>query len=329
MARTSFDIENISANGQPSSQATLGRQAAAFTLACKKLAKSEHRVSLSEQALQISEVDRWTKHSEEWNRVKQFLRERAFRRQLDYLERLVVQRLMELTKLNISGTAYKMRAHIAQALKNRSATIRKAVDRFNILADAVKKPRIQYAKVVQYSFLGEFDLLRDSRHDVGSKVWSKPLCREAMEAYFKLKCARDEIKRLNVEVRRLVTHLADEREIYKTAYELLVLSSPLLASELLRRWRYRSAINELHFERLQKLVDLPGCTATMTFGKRLNRVSFAGSEGGSTGLDPEPQSFNFGNEYEDENEGDEEDFGLHYEEDVAIAYSDFLSRDDL
>lgn len=173
-ARSLFDIENIASNGQSSSQAIMGRRAAAYTLASGKLAKSEQRVLLSEQALGILEVDRWTEKSERWSTTKRFLRERAYRRQLDYLERLVVQRLMELTKVNISGTAYKMRAHISQALKTRSATIRKAVDRYNILADAVKKPRVQYAKVVQYSFLGEFDLLRDTRHDVPSKTWSKP-----------------------------------------------------------------------------------------------------------------------------------------------------------
>lgn len=327
-ARSLFDIENISSNGQSSSQAIMGRRAAAYTLASGKLAKSEQRVLLSEQALGILEVDRWTEKSVRWSTTKRFLRERAYRRQLDYLERLVVQRLMELTKVNISGTAYKMRAHISQALKTRSATIRKAVDRYNILADAVKKPRVQYAKVVQYSFLGEFDLLRDTRHDVPSKTWSKPLCREAMEAYFKLRCARDEIKRLDIEARRLATHLVDEREIFKIAYEALRISSPMLAAELLRRWRYRSAMNEAHFERLQKLTELPGCTAIIKPGKRINRVSARDYDLVCADLPVAPQAIMRGSGMEG-NEDDGEEFGLQYEEDDAIAYSDFIARDDL
>lgn len=48
--------------------------------------------------------ERWESDSEEYQSIKSKVVERQYRRALDELERLVVQRLFELTKLNLSGT---------------------------------------------------------------------------------------------------------------------------------------------------------------------------------------------------------------------------------
>ena len=46
---------------------------------------------------------RWSEASEEYRTTKHKLAKRKYRRALDELERLIVQRLFELSKLNVSG----------------------------------------------------------------------------------------------------------------------------------------------------------------------------------------------------------------------------------
>jgi hypothetical protein len=53
---------------------------------------------------QLEVCDWWDPSSEEYKAVQQGLAQRRYRLALDELERLVVQRLFELAKLNISGT---------------------------------------------------------------------------------------------------------------------------------------------------------------------------------------------------------------------------------
>ncbi|KDQ59627.1 hypothetical protein JAAARDRAFT_126899 [Jaapia argillacea MUCL 33604] len=53
---------------------------------------------------QLSIEGQWAVDSVEYKEVKEKLREREYQKALDELERLVVQRLFELSKLNVSGT---------------------------------------------------------------------------------------------------------------------------------------------------------------------------------------------------------------------------------
>ena len=48
-------------------------------------------------------MERWTSSSKEYNDALVLVNERRYRQALDKLERLVVQRLLELTKLSMSG----------------------------------------------------------------------------------------------------------------------------------------------------------------------------------------------------------------------------------
>ncbi|KAF8177110.1 hypothetical protein K438DRAFT_1480136, partial [Mycena galopus ATCC 62051] len=61
-------------------------------------------------------------------------------RAINTLEGLVVKRILELTKVNQSGLAYKLRGHIAKALKARSKAIRNALNRYNMVAKALDPP---------------------------------------------------------------------------------------------------------------------------------------------------------------------------------------------
>ena len=60
-------------------------------------------------------------------------------------------------------------------------------------------PTLDWDQVVEYTFLADFDLLRDTRQDIRSRPWATPAARLAMDSYFKVLHAAEEIERLNVE----------------------------------------------------------------------------------------------------------------------------------
>ncbi|KIK13832.1 hypothetical protein PISMIDRAFT_118129, partial [Pisolithus microcarpus 441] len=154
---------------------------------------------------------------------------------------------------------YKLHQQIGKALQRRSETIRNTIIRYNMQAAALNPPRppISWKDIAEYSFLGEFDLLRHSRADVRDNDWAKPVFRQATVKFFKLQRAREELKRVSMEVRCLQTSIHDEEaHIAKITDELLVSNHPL-ASELKRQHRSWHAINELHLHCLDQITRHP------------------------------------------------------------------------
>ena len=76
---------------------------------------------------------------------------------------------------------YKLRRQIGKALQRRSEAIRKALDRYNTQAARLDPPRpaLSWKEIIDYTFIGEFDLLRHSRDDIRSTPWTQPARREA------------------------------------------------------------------------------------------------------------------------------------------------------
>ncbi|KIJ27126.1 hypothetical protein M422DRAFT_215978 [Sphaerobolus stellatus SS14] len=187
--------------------ANLSRQR---TLALNKYDKHLEHITDLENQLEITA--RWGAQHPKRLAVVEWMTKREYHAALDNLERLVVQRLFELTKLNMSSTGYGLRTHISESLRRRSDAIRTAIVRYNKQAALVTPPResIEWLTVVQYSFLAEFDLLCFSHNDIQQKPWANPAIREATMDHFKIKCARNELKRLNVEVARLAASICDE-----------------------------------------------------------------------------------------------------------------------
>ncbi|KAG1896068.1 uncharacterized protein F5891DRAFT_897396, partial [Suillus fuscotomentosus] len=149
---------------------------------------------------------------------------------------------------------------ISKALQRHSDTIRNAINRYNIQAASLIPLRqtITWKDIAEYSFLGEFDLLRDSRTDIQDKDWARPAHREATTKYFKLCRAREEIIRLNIEIRRLRTAIHDETIDMSAVIDELLVANPLLAAELKRQWRSWAAINAVHTYRLDQIERLFG-----------------------------------------------------------------------
>ncbi|KAH7904896.1 hypothetical protein BJ138DRAFT_1138426 [Hygrophoropsis aurantiaca] len=211
---------------------------------------------------------RWTPEDPEWQSAGKLVANRKYQRALDTLEALIVSRLFELSKMNRAGTGYKLRKHIGKALQVRSAAIRTALDRYNTAAQALMPPRPQLKldEVVEFTFLADFDLLRESRQDVSTRPWATPAARLAMDSYFKMCRAREEIERLNIEVQRVSTYLQDEDRYLRTCEDQLRESHPALAHQVSMRRKIRSRFTTHHLQRLKDIAALPGFSGTIAPG---------------------------------------------------------------
>jgi hypothetical protein len=155
-------------------------------------------------------------------------------------------------------------------MQTRSEAIRNALTRYNTEAAKLSPPRpkLSWKAIVEYSFLAEFDLLRECRVDIRTQVWTDPPCREATIKYLHLQRAKEEIERLNVEIRRLHTSICDERIFMEETIDRLARSDHPLTPELHKRWLSRSLVNTIHMSRLNRIFELPYFTGIRSAGVR-------------------------------------------------------------
>ncbi|KAF8144404.1 hypothetical protein K438DRAFT_1992863 [Mycena galopus ATCC 62051] len=207
---------------------------------------------------------RWVPGSEEWEKAAKMVSSRRYQRALDQLQGLVVARMFELTKVNMSGTDYKLRKHITKALQVCSKAVKSALERYNVAAAAMAppKPQLSWAQVVEYAFLAEFDLLHEGREDIRAEPWALPAGRAALDQHYKMLRAEEEIERLNVEIARLVTYMADEEEFLVYHEERLRQEGEDTLAHQVRIHRgRRGRFNAVHMECLVRLSKEPGFTA--------------------------------------------------------------------
>ncbi|KAG1724146.1 uncharacterized protein EDB91DRAFT_1269361 [Suillus paluster] len=147
---------------------------------------------------QLTIEEQWTVGGDEYNKFKG--------------KCLVVMRLFELSKFSLSGMGYKLQQQIGKVLQRRSEAIRNAINKYNVQATALNPPRarLSWKDIADYSFLGEFDVLRHSCTDIRELAWAKPTHRESLVKFFKLCRAHEEVEHLNIEVCRLWTAIHDE-----------------------------------------------------------------------------------------------------------------------
>ncbi|KAE9385697.1 hypothetical protein BT96DRAFT_840355 [Gymnopus androsaceus JB14] len=188
------------------------------------------------------------------------VKQASYQKALDRLECLLVARMFEMARLNVSGTGYKMRKHIAQSLKNCSKSIQNAIIAYNEAAAALSPPcrKITWDEIIDFSYLSETDILHDTHEDVCEKKWATPQNRLLMSRFFKYIRAEEEIARVHVEVKRLLTHMVDEeQEVCGKAKEVEV-EDPALALQLRLYWTERSRYNQLHRSHLFAITKLRG-----------------------------------------------------------------------
>lgn len=231
-----------------------------------------------------------------------YIQTRDFHRALDRVQQLVTQRLLELSKTHMSGTGmprlfvcclsanvhsgYKMRTQIGKALQRRGKAIRTALDKYNKLARKMHPPAptLAWKDVVSYSFVAEFELLKlcYSQKDVTVLPWVSPINREGAAKFHKIRRAKEEIVRLNVEIRRLATAIADEHVHWQTCIDSTTKTSPLIAAQLRAAYGSRRRVNLTHVARLDAITKLPMFSGTVARGTRLGTARDHTDLGGDT-----------------------------------------------
>ncbi|KIY48693.1 hypothetical protein FISHEDRAFT_73383 [Fistulina hepatica ATCC 64428] len=123
------DFDDIGGSCTPLMQIELGKIQRQFTQTANRVMLLDEELSRMEEVMGLPA--RWTTDAPEYVEGLKDQRKRRFRQAVDEVERLVVQRLLELTKLNMSGVGYKQREKIRKALQAHSQAIRKALDQYN------------------------------------------------------------------------------------------------------------------------------------------------------------------------------------------------------
>ncbi|KAJ7266177.1 hypothetical protein C8J57DRAFT_1436117 [Mycena rebaudengoi] len=167
----------------------------------------------------------------------------------------------------------KQRYHKAVNRLEELVAIRNALKNYNMAADALSPParRLEWAEVIDYTFLADFDLLRGGTELETILPWATPSARMLMDSYFRIERAKEEITRLDIEIRRVVTHIRDERVFFIEKENALKESDPALAF-FVRRHRFeRERFDTVHMDRFKKLEKKLGArfTGTLEPGVRL------------------------------------------------------------
>lgn len=133
------------------------------------------------------------------------------------------------------------------------------------------RQQLTWDQIVEYAFLADFDLLRDTRQDIRLRQWAQPAVRVLVDQYFRLERAREEIKRLNIEIRRIITHIHDEQAYLRQAE--VACSDPVLAVHIAGYRGERTRYSALHLHRFAVLARHPGFTGTLAPGVALDKTT--------------------------------------------------------
>ena len=135
----------------------------------------------------------------------------------------------------MTTAGYKLHKHIGKALQTCLAAIRTALTQYNAAPKALGHRTLEFNGVVEYAFLADFNLLRDTRQDISTCTWASPAARLAINTYFKLCRAEEEVIRLSVDIRHMVTYLVD-KERYLQACEALYQDTHLVLAHQISRY---------------------------------------------------------------------------------------------
>lgn len=156
----------------------------------------------------------------------------------------------------------KMRRSIMTHLKSRSEAIRSAIKTYNNAADSAnpKRDRLDPDDVLQYSYIGQFDVLRDTRNAITEKPWAVPANRIARDAWYKTERAKEEIVRAEVEVARLQSWMEKEEDVFNKAVDGSARENPLLSEELRRRLKDLRQVHGRIRKDLARIRNIPDYT---------------------------------------------------------------------
>ncbi|KAI0027008.1 hypothetical protein K488DRAFT_8790, partial [Vararia minispora EC-137] len=224
--------------------------------------RADAAVADVERLLGIDPASRWSADSENYKTTLKYINNKQFVRCAEEIQGLVVSRLMELDKMNLTSTGYKLRKHISQALTRRCVSLRSAIDRYNKLAplQSPKRDLLVYSEIVEKCSLSDFDILKSSDHNLLSKPWAIPINRLAVNKFYKLEGSKEEVRRCNREIRRLAAWVEHDDCIMAEAVLSHSETDPAFASHLDTVRAERLLINNQLRHRLWQISCLTGYT---------------------------------------------------------------------
>lgn len=158
----------------------------------------------------------------------------------------------------------RLRKHITTHLNTRSSTLRTALDSYNKQATKLRRPQLTFEQVIEFDFLSIFDHLRDTRHNVRSKPWSETSNRLLRDSFYKRERAKEEIDRLNIEIKRLRSWMDTEVSHFERSIGATVPLNLDLAAELDRRLTRMRMKHRVIAHHLSKVESLRGYTGPVT-----------------------------------------------------------------
>ena len=146
---------------------------------------------------------------------------------------------------------------------------------YNRAARALNPPRpsLDWSQVSHYSFLDEFNLLRNTRHDISNAPWASPVVRETIKKFLCVCRACEEIDRCNIEVRCLFTSIYDEDRKFNNVLEDLIGKNDMISGATREYCVHRLCVNALLLERIGCIFNMDGFTGSRTLGSRKGSCS--------------------------------------------------------
>ncbi|KAF9001333.1 hypothetical protein BDQ17DRAFT_1391088 [Cyathus striatus] len=205
------------------------------------------RESIQDLEMKLSITVHWTAQMEEWKKAAILC--------LDELESLIVSHMFELSKMNMSQTALQQPSH----------AIHSALEWYNAAAREMLPPRqsLSWDEVVSYAFLADFNLLRDTHQDIWEQVWAQPSSRILMDQHFKILCVHEEITRLNIEIRHVITYLQDKDQFLHAQEQEFSVTNPYLAHQVYHYQLEHMRFTDMHLQRFKKLAATPGFSGSI------------------------------------------------------------------
>ncbi|KAI0704566.1 hypothetical protein C8Q76DRAFT_631002 [Earliella scabrosa] len=233
---------------------------------CRKVLMLE----IAEMEVALGVEVTWQPSDPDYVAAQQYIATRKYQVALGNLQRLVVQRLFELHKMNLSQTGYKVRRAIAKSLQKRSRAIRNALKTYNGAAKALDPPRppLDWQTISHYRFLQEFELLNDTRAELRDKRWADPLVRELMRRANRVARAEEEIDRVSDEAIRIHTSIRDEELVFAAVLEDMIRTRDQLYGAVADFVRRRQRANAHVLTSLNKLYRHPRYAGPTTPGLR-------------------------------------------------------------
>ena len=176
-------------------------------------------------------------------------------------------------------------------MHRQSDAVKKAIKQYNNQAELLDPPTlpISWEEIVEYAFVGEFDILCITWSDIWQEKWTKKSYRDATMKYYKLSRAQEEIKRLNIEVGWLRSFIYKETEHTEHVIEEISHDKPSWAAELCRWWILQSSVNRIHLQCLRQFQCEPYYTGSQDSRENTESLAdiFASGSASSHSLEEE------------------------------------------